>query len=72
MSTTHLSEQELLRREKLAEMIMMGIDPYPAALFPVNTTSTDIKENYKEENKEQFADLCIAGRYHERSGYGQS
>ncbi|MBN8688332.1 MAG: lysine--tRNA ligase, partial [Chitinophagales bacterium] len=62
MSTQHLSEQEQLRREKLAEMIMMGIEPYPAPLFPVNSNSVYIKENYKEETKEQFADVCLAGR----------
>lgn len=62
MSTTHLSEQELLRREKLAELIMMGIEPYPAPLFPVNNNSVFIKENYREETKEQFQDICIAGR----------
>jgi lysyl-tRNA synthetase, class II len=62
MSTTHLSEQELLRREKLAELIMMGIEPYPAPLFPINSNSTFIKENFTAETKEQFADVCIAGR----------
>ncbi len=62
MSTQQLSEQELLRREKLAELIMMGIEPYPAPLFPVNAFSTDIKENYTEEKKEEFADVCLAGR----------
>jgi lysyl-tRNA synthetase, class II len=62
MNTTHLSEQEQLRREKLAELIMMGIEPYPAPLFPVNNNSVNIKENYKEETKEQFSDVCIAGR----------
>ncbi len=62
MSTPQLSEQELLRREKLAELIMMGIDPYPAPLYPVNTHSVQIKETYKEEIKEQFANICIAGR----------
>jgi lysyl-tRNA synthetase, class II len=62
MSTTHLSEQELLRREKLAELIMMGIEPYPAPLFPINSNSSFIKENYTAETKEQFADVCIAGR----------
>ncbi len=62
MNTAHLSEQEQLRREKLAELIMMGIEPYPAPLYPVNSNSTTIKENYKEENKEQFANLCLAGR----------
>jgi lysyl-tRNA synthetase, class II len=62
MDTQHLSEQEELRREKLAELIMMGIDPYPAPLYPVNSNSAYIKENFKEETKEQFADICIAGR----------
>jgi len=62
MSTAHLSEQEQLRREKLAELIMMGIEPYPAPLFPVNSYSVDIKEKYTEGTKEQFADVCLAGR----------
>ncbi len=62
MSVSHLSEQEQLRREKLAELIMMGIEPYPAPLFPVNSYSSDIKENYSEETKEKFADCCLAGR----------
>jgi lysyl-tRNA synthetase class 2 len=62
MNTQHLSEQEQLRREKLVELIMMGIDPYPAALYPVNTNSSAIKENYSETTKDQFADICIAGR----------
>jgi lysyl-tRNA synthetase class 2 len=62
MSTQHLSEQERFRREKLAELIIMGIEPYPAALYPVSSNSVYIKENYTEENKEQFADVCVAGR----------
>src|SRR5688572_27155232 len=62
MSIQQLSEQETLRREKLAEMIMMGIDPYPAPLYPVNSNSIYIKENYSEARKEEFADVCIAGR----------
>jgi lysyl-tRNA synthetase class 2 len=63
MSNTHLSEQEIIRRQKLAELRRLGIDPYPAALYPVNTTSSYIKENFKgEENKEAFSDVCVAGR----------
>lgn len=62
MSFTHLSEQEQLRREKLAELIMMGIEPYPAPLFPVNSNSVYIKENFTPETKDQFADVCLAGR----------
>lgn len=62
MSTAHLSEQEQLRREKLAELIMMGIEPYPAPLYPVNSNSVEIKTNYTAETKEQFAEVCLAGR----------
>jgi len=62
MATAQLSEQEQLRREKLAELIMMGIEPYPAALYPVNTYSTDLKTQYSEEKKEEFRELCLAGR----------
>jgi lysyl-tRNA synthetase class 2 len=62
MSLSHLSEQELIRREKLAKMQEAGIDPFPAPLYPVSHYSTDIKENYTEETKEQFAQVCVAGR----------
>ena len=63
MNAQHLSEQEIIRREKLKELTNLGIDAYPAALYPVNTTSAFIKENYKgEENKEDFAAVCLAGR----------
>ncbi len=63
MSTPHLSEQEIIRREKRTELEKLGIDPYPAALYPVNISAEYIKANYKgEENKADFADVCIAGR----------
>jgi lysyl-tRNA synthetase class 2 len=62
MSIQHLSEQEQLRREKLAELIMMGIEPYPAPLFPVNNNSVSIKEKLTAENKDQFTNICLAGR----------
>jgi lysyl-tRNA synthetase, class II len=62
MQSSNLSEQEQLRREKLAELIMMGIEPYPAPLYPVNNTSVSIKMNFTPENKHEFADVCVAGR----------
>jgi lysyl-tRNA synthetase, class II len=63
MQIGHLSEQETIRREKLAELNKMGVDPYPAPLYPVNTTAAFIKQNYKgEENKADFANVCLAGR----------
>lgn len=51
-----------MRREKLAELIMMGIEPFPAPLFPVSHYSTDIKNGFTEENKDQYANVCLAGR----------
>lgn len=62
MSTQILSEQEQIRREKLQKLQEAGIDPYPAALYPVSHYSADIKSNFNEENKEQFASVCVAGR----------
>ena len=52
-----LSEQEIIRREKLAKLKELGINPYPAPLYPVNTTSKDILTHY-EEGKE----VIVAGR----------
>src|SRR6185503_4826962 len=62
MQVQNLSEQEILRRKKLDELIIMGIEPYPAPLYPVNTNSDYIKKNFTAEKKEEFADVCIAGR----------
>ena len=62
MSQTHLSEQEIIRREKLVKLKEAGIDPFPAPLYPVTHFSTDIKDHYTEETKEQFAAVCVAGR----------
>ncbi|TYA75006.1 lysine--tRNA ligase [Seonamhaeicola marinus] len=54
---SQLSEQELVRREKLGKLRELGINPYPADLYPVNHTSKQIKDNF-EEGK----DVIIAGR----------
>jgi lysyl-tRNA synthetase, class II len=62
MQTSHLSEQEIIRREKLAELQKLGIDPYPAALYPVSNYSTEIKGTFTDENGGEFADVCLAGR----------
>ena len=62
MQTTHLSEQEIIRREKLAGLQSLGIDPYPAALYPVTHYSTDIKSAFTDEKKDDFGDVCLAGR----------
>ncbi|MCA0430766.1 MAG: lysine--tRNA ligase [Bacteroidetes bacterium] len=57
----HLSEQELLRRQKLAELQQLGINPYPADEFKINVNALDIKENY-ERDKLNYKDVSIAGR----------
>jgi len=58
----HLSEQELIRREKLQKLTEQGIDAYPAPLYAVSHYSTDIKDVFTEETKEQFSSVCVAGR----------
>ena len=57
-----LSEQELLRRKSLTALRELGIEPYPAAMYDVTATAAHISENLTEENKEQFAQVRIAGR----------
>lgn len=52
-----LSEQELIRREKLGKLRDLGINPYPADLYPVNQTSKQVKEGFEEGKK-----VIIAGR----------
>ena len=57
MSHPELSEQEILRRESLQKLRDLGIDPYPAALYPVDAFAADIKQNF-EDGKQ----VCLAGR----------
>ncbi|MBL7713789.1 MAG: lysine--tRNA ligase [Chitinophagaceae bacterium] len=57
-----LSEQEIIRREKLQQLQAMGIDPFPAPTYPVSHTAAGIKANYTEDNKEAFAKVAVAGR----------
>ena len=55
------SEQELIRRESLAKLRELGIEPYPAAEYPVNATAEQILKEYDPE-KGNLQDICIAGR----------
>ena len=64
---TKISEQGQIRREKLKALRDLGIDPYPAALFPVNTDSKSIKENFSEGKK-----VIIAGRLMSRRIQGKA
>jgi lysyl-tRNA synthetase, class II len=58
-----LNEQEIIRREKLEQLQLLGIDAYPAPQYPVNITTATIRDTYKgDENKADFTDVCLAGR----------
>ncbi len=62
-----LSEQEIVRREKLTKLREMGINPYPAALYPVDATSKSIKSDYKEGKQ-----VVISGRLMSRRIQGKA
>ena len=57
----HLSELEIQKREKKAQLEALGIDPYPAETFEVNVTAADIHKNY-ERRKMDYKHVQIAGR----------
>jgi lysyl-tRNA synthetase class 2 len=57
-----LSEQEVVRREKMAELRALGIDPFPAPLFEITHTAEQIKRDFTLETAGQFKDISIAGR----------
>ena len=55
-----LSEQEIVRREKLSKLRELGIDPYPADLFEVNITAKRVKQEF--EQLQGKPELALAGR----------
>ena len=62
-----LSEQELVRREKLSKLRELGIDPYPAELYPVTKYTKEIKSNFIEGEK-----VTIAGRLMRKKVQGKA
>jgi lysyl-tRNA synthetase class 2 len=66
-----LSEQEIVRRNSLAEMRKLGIEPYPAAEYPVSTTTKYILDRYNPE-MDNFQDVSIAGRIMSRRIMGSA
>ncbi len=70
MSNIELSEQELQRRQSLAELRNLGIDPYPAAEYVVSAYSTDIKNEFKDDAPQR--DVTIAGRIMSRRIMGKA
>ncbi len=71
MNVLELSEQEIVRRNNLNELRAMGIDPYPAAEYPTDAFSTDIKAEY-DENAVEKQQVCIAGRMMSRRIMGKA
>ena len=69
MNILELSEQEIVRRQSLQELRNMGIDPYPAAEYPTNAFSSDIKNNFKDGEEHE---VCIAGRMMSRRVMGKA
>uniref|UniRef100_UPI003FF145D8 lysine--tRNA ligase n=1 Tax=Prevotella sp. TaxID=59823 RepID=UPI003FF145D8 len=70
MNILELSEQEIVRRQCLQTLRDMGIDPYPAAEFPTNAFSTDIKADFKDEDEPR--EVVIAGRMMGRRVMGKA
>lgn len=70
MNILELSEQEIIRRNSLNELKAMGIDPYPAAEYPVNAYSTDIKNEFDENAPQR--NVCVAGRIMSRRVMGKA
>jgi len=62
-----LSEQEVVRREKLVKLRDLGINPYPADLFPINSNSKKIKQDFTEDKQ-----VIIAGRLMSRRIQGKA
>lgn len=70
MNILELSEQEIVRRNNLNEMRALGIDPYPAAEYPTNAFSTDIRAEFSDEKEPR--EVCIAGRMMSRRVMGKA
>lgn len=62
MMQATLSEQEVVRRDKLAELQAMGIDPYPAPLYEITHTAQEIKEKFTPETADNYKEVSFAGR----------
>ena len=71
MNILELSEQEINRRKALEELRAMGINPYPAAAYPTDAFSVDIKDEFDDEATEP-RQVCIAGRMMSRRVMGKA
>ena len=69
------SEQEIIRRDNLEKIKALGIDPFPAAMYPVNVLAADIKRDVttnEEGEVTNFQEVCLAGRIMSRRVMGKA
>src|ERR1700760_1966940 len=79
MNTSHLSEQEIIRREKLAELTQLCIDAFQGPLYTVNITTAEIRSEYTAgtdlstlPEESRLRDVCVAGRLMSRRDMGKA
>lgn len=70
MNTLELSEQEIIRRNSMEELRRAGIEPYPAAEYPVNAYTTEIKESFSDDAPRR--EVSVAGRIMSRRIMGKA
>ncbi|MBR5003816.1 MAG: lysine--tRNA ligase [Bacteroidaceae bacterium] len=70
MNILELSEQEIIRRNSMEELRRIGIEPYPAAEYPVNAYTTEIKENFSDDAEPR--QVSVAGRIMSRRIMGKA
>ena len=66
-----LSEQELIRRKKLEDLRTLGVEPYPAALYPVNHTSKKAKDEYEEGKQVIIAGRLMSARIQGKASFAE-
>ncbi|MDV3799588.1 lysine--tRNA ligase [Elizabethkingia anophelis] len=66
-----LTEQEIIRREKLQQLRQMGIEPYPAAEFEVNTNTQEIKDKYEDGKKVKLAGRLMSVRIMGKASFAE-
>ncbi|PHI19644.1 lysine--tRNA ligase [Lewinellaceae bacterium SD302] len=70
-----LSEQEIVRRENLDKIRDLGIEPFPAAMYPVNATAAEIKAGVETDDEgavTNFQEVCLAGRFMSKRVMGKA
>ena len=66
-----LSEQEIIRREKLSQLRTLGIEPYPAALYPVTDTAQGIKDNFEQDKHVNVAGRLMSFRVQGKASFAE-